>query len=284
LSEPNDHESALDVEVEELLMARWRISPKMRQRLITLLSTALLGVLGAGAVSFYLPTQYTAQATLFVYGHPGDSPEGGTRAEELALYRVRSYKLLVEEPSVMGEVGQVLGLADTPQQLADRTEVENPLDTVLINISVTDSSPEQAARIANTIGLVFINTIDQFEKPQRFDVPQHVAVKVAEPAPVPGGPSSLPLHVVLALGLLAGLSVGTIVTMRWRPALGVELERGRITTKTEELDHSIAKAHETTQIAKPDIPMLEPVRAGQSKNNDSPVAPVESHNGDGPGR
>lgn len=239
-------------------MSRWRISPKMRQWLITLLSTALLGILGAGAVAFYLPTQFTAQTTLFVYGHPGDSPEGGLRAEELALYRVRSYTPLITEPRVMSDVGSVLGLAATPEELAARTEVENPLDTVLINISVTDSSPAEAARIANTIGAVFISTVDQLETAQRFDVQQHVAVKVAQYAPVPSSPSSLPLQVVLALGLLAGLSVGIIVT------LGL----GRI-TKQGELSHSVAKDHEAAaQTAEPGSPLLDPIRSGQSNNND----------------
>jgi capsular polysaccharide biosynthesis protein len=242
-----------------LLMSRWRIGPKMRQWLITLLSTALLGILGAGAVAAYLPTQFTAQTTLFVYAHPGDSPEGGVRAEELALYRVRSYTPLITEPRVMSEVGNVLGLADTPQQLAARTDVENPLDTVLINISVTDSSPAQAARIANTIGAVFINTVDQLERPQRFDVQPHVAVKVVQDAPVPTSPSSLPLQVVLALGLLAGLSVGTIVT------LGL----GRI-TKQGGLSHPVAKAPEAAaQIAEPGSPLLDSIRSGQSSNNRS---------------
>jgi polysaccharide biosynthesis transport protein len=258
-------------------MARWRIGPKMRQGLTTLLATAILGILGAAAVSFYLPTQFTAQTTLFVYSHPGDSPEGGARAEELALYRVRSYVPLVTEPSVMGEVVRVLGLAGSPQQLAARTKVENPLDTVLIEVSVTDSSPEQAARIANAIGTVFIGTVDQLEKPQRFDVPQHVAVKVADPASVPASPSSLSLQVVLALGLLAGLSVGTIVTLaRGRGPqpgglLAAQHDQGELGVRPHANNNghpgrSIATAHEVAQIAAPRSPLLEPIQSGQSGN------------------
>jgi capsular polysaccharide biosynthesis protein len=257
-SEPDNHESAPDVEVEESLMARWRIGPKMRQRLTTLLATAILGLLAAAAVAFYLPTKFTAHTTLFVYGHPGDSPQGGTLAEQLALNRVKSFTPLVTETSVMRDAGSRLGLADTPQQLAARTEVENLLDTVLIRISVTDAAPEQAARIANTIGEVFINAVNQFERPAQFDVIQHVAVKVVEPASVPTGPSSLPLQVVLALGFFAGLSVGIIVT------LGRERTAAR-----QGLVPYVAEPHEAAQLTAPRTPLREPIRAGQNGNNDA---------------
>jgi len=82
-----------------------------------------------------------------------------------------------------------------------------PLDTVLIEVTVTDSSPEQAAKIADALGEQFPATIEQLEQ---VAAGQASPVKVTlvrkaqvDPAPISPKPSRN-----IALGLVLGLLLG----------------------------------------------------------------------------
>jgi hypothetical protein len=79
-----------------------------------------------------------------------------------------------------------------------------------------------------------------------------VNVQVAEPASVPLTASSLSLPVMLGLGLLAGLSVGIIVTLARAPS-----------AKQRGLDPSIDQTDVAVRLADQGRPSLEPMRAGQ---------------------
>jgi polysaccharide biosynthesis transport protein len=234
------------------------MSSQMRRRLTVVLAATLLGLLGAATVAATSPERFTAQTTLFVYAHPGDSPTGAASAEELAALRVKSYTSLVTGESVMREVARRLGMPDTPQQLAERTEVANPLDTVLITISVTDLSPERAARLADEIGEVFIARANQLENQRSFAAMQHVNVQMAEPAAVPLTASSLSLPVMLGLGLLAGLSIGLIITLAQ--------ERRSMPGG---FDSPVHQTGPTVRRADHSRPSLEPMPAGQFGNIDA---------------
>src|SRR5215213_5485265 len=55
-------------------------------------------------------------------------------------------------PQVLNKVVEQLGLSTTAVKLADSIEASVPVDTVIIEIAVTDRDPRQAARIANAVG------------------------------------------------------------------------------------------------------------------------------------
>ena len=79
--------------------------------------------------------------------------------------RVRSYADIASSPRITGPVVERLGLSESASDLAGRIEAEAPLDTVLINLSVTDTSPERAAGIANAAASQFTKVVEQLETP-----------------------------------------------------------------------------------------------------------------------
>jgi len=100
-----------------------------------------------------------------------------------------------------------LALPLTPEQLAAKISATAPLDTVLINVTVTDGSPQRAQAMANAVAAQFTQFVSSIEQTDPTAAPP-VKVSVVKPAGLPISPVSPQVSLNLALGLLVGLAVG----------------------------------------------------------------------------
>jgi capsular exopolysaccharide synthesis family protein len=180
----------------------------LREQWVVVVSAVVLALIAVGAVAFLRSPEYTAKLTMYVSAQTGDTADGAYQGSLLSQQRVTSYVELVSSTRVSGEVIRRLDLPQTPEELAGQITASSTLDSVLIDVAVTDFSPERAAQVANTVGDVFTRLVDELERPTTADGVPPVAVRVVEPAAEPTAPSSTGLPVILALGLLAGLAVG----------------------------------------------------------------------------
>ncbi|MDN5861799.1 MAG: polysaccharide biosynthesis tyrosine autokinase, partial [Pseudonocardia sp.] len=180
----------------------------LREQWLVVVIAVVLGLGGAAAAFFLRAPDYTAKLTMYVSSQEGDNTLDAYQGARLSQQRVTSYVELVTSRRVAADVVRQLNLPLTPDQLAAKVKASSALDSVLIDVAVTDESPELAAEIANTTGTVFVGLVAELERPVDPTRPPAVAVRVVQPAPVPERPSSTGLAVTLALGLLAGLAVG----------------------------------------------------------------------------
>jgi receptor protein-tyrosine kinase len=95
----------------------------------------------------------------------------------------------------------------TPRELAAQVNATPVLDTVLIDVTVTDPSPERAQAIAEQIGLQFPDLVSELERPGAPDT-SPVAVTVTQPAEEPATPSAPLTTRNVLLGVLVGLVAG----------------------------------------------------------------------------
>jgi len=167
----------------------------------------VVGLAGAATYYFVRPPQYTANLTMYVSSQGADATQA-LQGAQLSQDRVASYTELVTGPRVLSDVIVKLGLHETTDVLAKQLTATNKLDSVLIDVAVTDQSPRQAATIANSVGDVFPALVDELERPTEPGRQPAVAVRIVQPAPVPTVPSSTGSVTVLAIGLLAGLAIG----------------------------------------------------------------------------
>ncbi|WP_442781137.1 polysaccharide biosynthesis tyrosine autokinase [Arthrobacter sp. FX8] len=100
-----------------------------------------------------------------------------------------------------------LGLQTTSAELASRVKASADLDTVIINIAVTDSSPVQASATAQAVADSLVEAIDSLEKP-RTGGTSPVKLSIVRPAEAPTTPSGPNTKLNLALGVVAGLFLG----------------------------------------------------------------------------
>jgi capsular exopolysaccharide synthesis family protein len=93
---------------------------------------------------------YTATVTLLL-GQPTTSLAAGS-SEEL----VRTYGRMLLTRPVLDEALERLGSDEPASSLAGRAEAVPIPDTRLLQLSVVDADPDQAARLANTVAEVFV--------------------------------------------------------------------------------------------------------------------------------
>lgn len=180
---------------------------RKRWRLIAL--CALLAVGAALAATLAATPSYQAQAQLFVSTTQSDSNAAGSLVQggQFAQQRVKSYADIINNPMVTQPVVKQLGLQLTPRQLEGKIKASAPLDTVLINVDVTDASPVLAQRIVNAVAQQFTVVANKLETPAGQSS-SPVKVSVVRMADLPGAPISPRPTLNLALGLLVGLAVG----------------------------------------------------------------------------
>lgn len=174
----------------------------IRQRWITIVAAALIGLALAAGYTFLQTPQFQAKSQLFVSVKAGASAADVSQGNAFAEKRVTSYVSLATSPRVLQAVAQELNLSGGGQTLAGRIVATTPAQTVLIDITATDPDAQQAAKIANSAANQLITAVNEVE-----DV-SIVHLSVFEQAAPASGPSSPRVPLNLGLGLLLGLLVG----------------------------------------------------------------------------
>ncbi len=194
-----------------------------RERWRFIVAGVLLGLLVAGAVSYFIPRQYQASVTLIVSTQP-TADTSSSDAGEISSQRLRTYVELLHSERLATGVTAQLALPVTPAELAERITVVNVPDSVLLTATVTDGSADNAVRIANAVADQFIRSVAEIEQPVDPLRPPQVVAKIFEPARPPAVVSAPRPLLYLALGLALGLLGGAAGALL-RNALDTSVKR-----------------------------------------------------------
>ncbi|HKU25292.1 MAG TPA: polysaccharide biosynthesis tyrosine autokinase [Candidatus Sulfotelmatobacter sp.] len=174
---------------------------------ILIAATSLVGILIGGAASVLTQPTYTADTQLFVAIQSSGSVLELQQGNTFSQARVQSYVKTVGSPVVLQPAIDSLGLSMTAEELATHVKASSEVNTVLINISVSDSSPVQAAAIAQAVGNSLVRAVDTLERPKTGGT-SPVALSIIKPAVAPTAPSAPNTRLNLLLGLAVGLALG----------------------------------------------------------------------------
>lgn len=179
----------------------------LRERWRLFLACTLLGVLLASVITLMTPKTYEARTELFVAPQGGSSASELTQGSDFVLDRVKSYVQVIDSDVVLSAVIQDLGLDDGVADLSERVTATVLEETVVVVITVTSDTPEEAAEVADSVAAEFVDIVPSLE-PSRADDTGIVKVTITDPARLPLGPVSPQPILNLALGLLVGLAAG----------------------------------------------------------------------------
>jgi capsular polysaccharide biosynthesis protein len=115
----------------------------------------------------------------------------------------KDYMILVKSRPVLDQVIKELGLSMNNVKLASKIEVNNPDDTRILEISVNDTDPVIAKKLADTITEVTAR--------QMVSIMELVKVNVVEWGNLPTGPSSPNIVKNSIFGGLAGAFLASII-------------------------------------------------------------------------
>ena len=183
----------------------------------------LVGLVVAGLLSLFAPRLYSSSTQLFVSVAGSTDTSAAYQGNLFSQQRVTSYAQLLTGEQLAGQVVEDLDLDLTPAQVAGRVSATALPDTVILEVTVTDTSAERARDIAASLGREFRQQVTALETPEGAAA-STVKVTTVQPARVDPNPVSPDVVRNLGLGGVLGLLAG----------LGLALLRARLdnTVKT----------------------------------------------------
>ncbi|MCC9205432.1 polysaccharide biosynthesis tyrosine autokinase [Arthrobacter sp. zg-Y769] len=179
----------------------------VRRSWLVILACTLLGVLAAASMSLLARPTYSAHTQLFVAIQSAGSVAELQQGNSFTQARVQSYVETAKTPAVLQPAIDSLGLSKTAAELAESVNASADLETVLITISAIDSSPVQAAAIAQAVADSLVTVVGDLESPNTGGA-SPIKLSVVTPAVAPTSPSSPNTSQNLGIGLFIGLALG----------------------------------------------------------------------------
>jgi succinoglycan biosynthesis transport protein ExoP len=180
----------------------------LRERWKVVAATTLIIALLALAYSLRTTPVYSASTRLFV-STPANSLNEAYNGNLFSQQRVASYAQLIMGTNLAQRTIDHNGFDMSAQDLAGKVTATSSPDDVLIEVTVQDTSAEQAAILANALSDEFVTMVSDLEIPP-WQPPNasYVHVVIDEPATVPGSPITPRPKRNVALGIGAGLLLG----------------------------------------------------------------------------
>jgi capsular exopolysaccharide synthesis family protein len=179
--------------------------------LLILILTIAGAALGLTYALVATPT-YTASARVFV------STSGATTASDLqqgntfTQQRVKTYAELVTTAAVLQPTIDALHINTTVAKLRGQVSAVAPLNTTVIDVTVTNTDPGFAALLATQAANQLITVVQNIET-TNASLGSPVRLTVVQEAEVPKVPTSPKKALSIALGLLLGLALGVAVAL-----------------------------------------------------------------------
>ncbi|SFP13699.1 receptor protein-tyrosine kinase [Geodermatophilus dictyosporus] len=171
----------------------------------------LLGAACLFGFSLTQPREYVSQTQFFVSTTEVAPTVDAYSSSLFAQGQAASYAELVTGSRTADRVIDALGLDLTTTELSNKITASVVPGTVLLDVTVTDSSPERARDIARAIGREFPDLATELEPSVEGQPP--VQLTVVDAAEVPTGPVSPQVVRNTALGAAAGLLLGVLLAL-----------------------------------------------------------------------
>lgn len=203
----------------------------VRRQMVVVISCLLVGLSTGAVVAMLTPQHFEASTQMMVTVRLSEtaSPTERAQATAYATQIVQTYRDVVTSSLVLDRVIEDLGLDVSPSDIAAATSVSSELNSTILSIKVRDTNPGQAARVANGIGESFSAVVADTLENRGEKTPFSIRVVTLQPAQVPTAPFAPNMQLSLAVGAIAGLSVGvaaallrSLLDQRVRTAADVE--------------------------------------------------------------
>ncbi len=195
-----------------VLQERWRFVA-----LFVLAGTAM-----AVLVTATSPKVYQANVQIFVASTDTSNPATQFQQAAFTQTQVQTFAQIVGSPEVLKLVMDDMHLTISTRDLKSKISATAPTGQSIVDLHVQDSSPNQAANIANSTSRAFITVVEGYYttstasggstgNPPATTATLHL--HVTDPATTPSNPVSPKPLLNISLGLLLGLLVGAALAV-----------------------------------------------------------------------
>ncbi|MDE3840224.1 capsular biosynthesis protein [Bacillus methanolicus] len=182
----------------------------LRKRLSLILIVTLTAVMVSGVVSyFFLTPIYQASTQLLVNQAKNEQALYNFNEVQTNLQLINTYNVIIKSPAILELVVKELHLDMTAEELNEKINVQSEKDSQVVNISVQDPDPHQAAEIANKTAEIFKREIVKIMNVDNVSILAKATVKDNQ-APVKPKPI-LNIAIALVVGLMTGIGLAFLL-------------------------------------------------------------------------
>lgn len=205
-----DLERELDMEHTEYEIDLKEIFGMLKKRWLMIMSITSAAAVIAGIISFFVLTPvYESSSTLLVSYKQNQESIMTYNDLTMSQKLVNTYSEIIKSRSISEEVLKKLDLDLTAEELSEKISVSKVNDTEIIRVKVSDTDPEMAALIANTISDVFKKEIKNI-----MEIDNVSTIDTAKAPESPVKPNKL-MNVAIAGVLGAMVSVGLVFILEF---------------------------------------------------------------------
>lgn len=184
---------------------------------------SVLGVVAGAGVSLVTPPEYQSRTQVYIsVSSSSDTTSELVQGASFSRQIVSSYVNVIKTSVVLDPVVDELDLDMAASELGTHITAASPKDTALINITVSSTSPKQAAEIANAVGESFKELVQTEFEPDSESNVSLVTASTTQVGVEPSSPVSPNTKMNILLGLLVGFAVGVGIAFL-RTVLGVRV-------------------------------------------------------------
>ena len=156
--------------------------------------------------------KYESTATLFVATQTGTTTAEAYQNDLFSQQRTLSYAALATSEQVAVRAVDQLKAPISPDALRAKIKANAVVKTVMLNITVSDSSPGQAQAYAAAVADQVVGLVSELETSRRGGTPSAAAV-IVDDANYPTKPAGLSLMKRIGVGAAGGLVIGLLAAL-----------------------------------------------------------------------
>ncbi|UXH43186.1 Wzz/FepE/Etk N-terminal domain-containing protein [Rossellomorea vietnamensis] len=182
----------------------------LKKRMSLIIILTLMAVLVSAAISYFALTPIYQSSTQLLVNKSNDDQQSFNVGEvQTNLQLINTYNVIMKSPAILDIVIDDLKLDMTTGALNEKVTVQSEKDSQVVNISVQDEDPKQAAAIANKIAEVFQTEIVKIMNVDNVSILAKAELG-ENPSPIKPQPL-LNIAIALVVGLMAGVGLAFLL-------------------------------------------------------------------------
>ncbi|MGG4491336.1 YveK family protein [Metabacillus idriensis] len=178
----------------------------LKKRLSLIIIITAIAAATSGIISYFILTPiYQSSTQILVNQAKSDQQAFNPGEVQTNLQLINTYNVIIKSPAILDKVIKQLDLNMSSGQLNSNVTVGSEQDSQVVNISVQDEDPKQAAEIANTIATVFQKDIASIMNVDNVSVLSKAELGT-DPSPIKPKPI-MNIAIALVVGLMAGVGL-----------------------------------------------------------------------------
>lgn len=179
----------------------------LRKQWIVIAVLTLLGAAGGYGLAQTMPDMYRSTASAYASTVNGETTNELVQGSTYVQNLVQSYAAMAQSPYVLEPVIDDLDLDMSVKDLAKSVTADTPLNTVIVDITVSNGDPERARAIAAAVTSSLADAVADISPRGVEDAPT-VQLTIISPATAPLAPYSPDTRMIAAIGAVMGLLLG----------------------------------------------------------------------------